>query len=363
MNLSNNRRIKCMQLHNYSSGCFITLIFILSTYICEGRLKLQEDKKFKGLSSSIVIPKKTRFCLVHVGKTAGTSVRCELGIDEEQCQENIAPSGLSNSFSGYAHQGYGFDNCRQSDISALVYTMRNPFDRLVSWFFYEHPRRHHWAKLLSPCSKQLHKWKGSTNGCFSNLEEFSLHVTPPPSTRGKDYSSCHSLAWQVASGLRPCAYHNYYNYEYYHQGIKNVLQFKNAGHFIHTLALRSDNLPSDWDVIDRLFGGESIEGNVNGTVRFRNVLILQQTKHMKTKEDIESIERLSGQGRKNICHALCLDIQFYKKLLIMAENLDDDEVKRSMKDVINSCPDETFEIRDCPHNIANRTYSFYSVHR
>jgi hypothetical protein len=40
--------------------------------------------------------------------------------------------------------------------------------------------------------------------------------------------------------------------------------------------------------------------------------------------------------------------QVYKKLLTMAQNLDESQLRESIAEVVAACPRETYEIRECP---------------
>ena len=50
----------------------------------------------------------------------------------------------------------------------------------------------------------------------------------------------------------------------------------------------------------------------------------------------------------NLCHAMCPEIQIYKKLLERANNLNKSQVKDSIREVQVLCPEETSMLRDCP---------------
>ena len=56
---------------------------------------------------------------------------------------------------------------------------------------------------------------------------------------------------------------------------------------------------------------------------------------------------LSLDGRKNLCRALCDEIQLYKRLLNSATNLDAKMKQASMDELLRSCPNELREVRDC----------------
>lgn len=62
---------------------------------------------------------------------------------------------------------------------------------------------------------------------------------------------------------------------------------------------------------------------------------------------IEDDNRLSRASLRNLCDALCEEIQIYKLLLKRAENLNGEEVAQSLEDLHSKCPAETAG-RSCP---------------
>ena len=56
---------------------------------------------------------------------------------------------------------------------------------------------------------------------------------------------------------------------------------------------------------------------------------------------------LSVLGWKNLCKAMCHEMQTYKAMLQRAVNLNDDDVRESVEELKEMCPEETVEIREC----------------
>ena len=58
---------------------------------------------------------------------------------------------------------------------------------------------------------------------------------------------------------------------------------------------------------------------------------------------------VSEKGHHNLCQALCYEIQIYKHILVRAVNLNDADVKESLREL--NCPDDlTPKFRFCPQN-------------
>jgi hypothetical protein len=284
---------------------------------------------------SLQIPTSTSFCLVHVGKTAGSKVACELGqvYGELHCRgPRSHPSALKHAFAGRTHMWGGRRECEEKNFTSFLYILRNPLDRLVSWYFYEHPRASKSPK--SSCSNKFHHWENNTNGCFDSLDEFAVNAVLPTNGATSNKSECQRLAFSVARGEKGCNQHNAMGYAFYENRMKEISQ---ANITYQMLAIRTEHLADDWDQLDQAFGGH---GNVNGSARFQTRSGTTRSKHVDST--------LSDEGRTNLCFGLCEEIQVYKKLLIMAQNLDESQLRESIAEVVAVCPRETFEIRECP---------------
>jgi hypothetical protein len=288
---------------------------------------------------SLQIPNSTSFCLVHIGKTAGSKVSCELGLNlkELHCSNSSRarhPSALKDAFAARTHIWGGRKTCARKNFNSFLYTLRNPLDRLISWYFYEHQSRRNYTK--NTCSKRFHKWENNTNGCFYSLDDFAMNAVLPTNhtTTSKKESECQRLAFQVARGEQGCARHNAMGYAFYENKMK-TLSKANITYLM--LGIRTEHLADDWDQLNQAFGDH---GSVNGSVRFQTRSGTVRNKHEDSK--------LSDEGRTNLCSALCEEIQVYKKLLIMAHNFDESQIRESIAEVVDVCPRETYEIRECP---------------
>ena len=232
--------------------------------------------------------------------------------------------------------GYKLDCTPETnDDHVFIVTLRHPLDRLVSWYHYEHLqnariRQNPKVKRGISCLNKFHKYRDN-QGCFASLEEFAIHATMP--NNGND-DSCQRLAWNVASGKTPCMWHNQMGFQYYLDIINNVA--KSVRH-VHLLVMRTQHLQQDWKSIETLFGG---------TVHVNNHSAPDLTTIVnKSKRKVNNT--ISKEGTRNLCRALCDEIQVYKKLLLRAENLSHKQKEESMHELRNTCPEETLTIRNC----------------
>lgn len=106
--------------------------------------------------------------------------------------------------------------------------------------------------------------------------------------------------------------HNIYNYAYYYNRTKDPETARIA-------AIRTEYLEQDWI---------GVEERVLDTSP-SNSAFAEGFRRKNKSRKIDADNYLSRESLKNICDALCEEIQVYKKLLKRAENLNDTEVRAS----------------------------------
>ena len=259
-------------------------------------------------------------CLVHVGKAAGSSVSCGLGLTYADC-EGMPRDKLEQTYHFHMRR----NNCPSNTRSYAV-TLRNPITRLQSWFDFE--------KNIVPTRKNKHQEEQMKRKrgmlfteCYSdfgNLATTGLQPLQEEVSVAKPINmTCPQRAWAAALGVRAFSYHEWYNYEHYWTGIQNHPGFENRSS-VH--GLRMEHLIEDWSTVTT----EKL---------FRPVNQGSSSKSSKT---------LSSEAMINLCRALCPEIQIYKQFLQLADNLEDVQVEESIREVQVFCPLETRHIRECP---------------
>ena len=308
-----------------------------------------------------------RYCLMHVGKTAGSAVSCEvIGLQDRgelKCSKTVQetkPSALQRAFAGRYHMLGQRKRCEnafaQKEFREYIVTLRNPIDRIISWYYYEHPAR---MKSRNHCHlKQLHRWTNSTDGCFASLDEFARSAMPrnqsgynegERSTKDSKGNrvACSDLAYKVASGKTQCPAHNFFNYQHYEQSIQKMSKDLNITRKARLFAIRTEHLASDWDGLESLYSINATPSLGNG----RQMKIVGADGRFQNRSGTvtpgKSKSGLSDVGRQALCAALCLDIQAYKRLLYRAQNLETSEVMRSLDELRLACPEETYAVREC----------------
>ena len=283
-------------------------------------------------------------CLVHVGKAAGSSVSCSLGLMYANCE------GMPrDAIEGVKHYHLKRNECPPSTKSYLV-TLRHPIDRLNSWFWFEReqvPKRSD-ARLQAKLTKMRNFLFVD---CFQTFESLVLALQEEPAWNrsNPDRNSsmisatipknmtCPQRAWAAVLGARAFSYHEWYNYEHYWTGLH---MRKSDSATIY--ALRTEHLQDDWKSIstETMHKPVNKRPKINGTNTNDAAVARPPPDHS-----------LSPKAVEILCHALCEEFQYYKRFLQAAKNLNQDQRKDSWKELIAKCPEEPEQVRECSSDL------------
>jgi len=253
------------------------------------------------------VPVDKRVCFVHIGKTAGRTLRHYLGFRSSGSHNSmiLLPGNLGPYTTNIMHVKY--DTCAREKIGIYLFTVRDPLDRLLSWFTYERPN----GKTMS--KREMKRKKPLFIDCgFQTMEELGEKMSEG------DRTECSRVAWRAVTGSQGYRTHNKMNYGYYWRKIP-----KNA----RIAAIRTEHLEQDWSSVERVSLQSQLPANTSYSFGKRN-------QSSKTKKD----RYLSETARQNLCKGLCEEIQIYKMILRKAENLSPDDVVTSIKELAQNCP-------------------------
>lgn len=273
-------------------------------------------------------------CLVHIGKTAGSSISCGLGLMYANC-EGMPRERLPNNSVQFFHMRR--NTC--SDARTDVVTLRNPVTRLRSWFDFEKdilPTRRNAAE-----QDMIRRQRGLLfKVCYASFADFiatGLQPLPNSTVAAADPvdMTCPERAWAAALGVRAFSYHEWFNYEYYWTALLQKRQKDGANGGNQSLfVLRTEHLLEDW-------------GTVSTEPLFRAVNKATSRNASSAATEVET--QWPSNALANLCRALCPEIQVYKQILAAASNLDAIQKNESLQEVVEWCPAETLQLRDdCP---------------
>ena len=310
------------------------------------------DESFKSSREALKAlkskPKPRSITFLHVGKAGGSSVSCNIRASFKYGKRHCPgyehgnklkyaysprnDSAISKQVHCYVHYNerlYCYDN------PSFVVNVRNPIDRLISWYLYEH--RENWDvtvdHLTYPnrpkhCGQQM---LFSGYPTLDSLATIGLAGDRPSDgdmlriAHNLNEEECRRWAWAAVRGRVPASFHNVWNYEWY---LSYLLDRKARGKEVELFVLRIEHLDEDWSNLDKLLGGT---GAALPKSRSHN-------NDASEKQLTVSDKTMSADGVANLCRAVCREIQVYRQVLEMADNLGKDQVTESLRELTKMCP-------------------------
>lgn len=139
---------------------------------------------------------------------------------------------------------------------------------------------------------------------------------------------CKQLAFQAVRGSTYVApSHFYYNYQYYFYGIPSNSSI---------VVIRNEYLKEDWNALE-----ESLSGRTDAMSKDTIPKVNQNT--WTNQDDLF----ISDESLGILCKALCNEIQVYKQILLLAQNLNQGQVQASLDALEVKCPTEAITA-ECP---------------
>ncbi len=320
----------------------------------------------------------TLVTLVHIGKTGGSALRdlvdyangyCEINFihnlkhnDKTTLQQHMcAMARVTNSKStGLVHLDRNLHNTL-SDLHFLV-PVRNPVDRLVSWFYYE---KHFQTVKQTRYSKALNDLIHPSRCAFTTANELFLGnkttndkqnsssndsiimplsdiIDPVATAISPEY--CYKLSRECLSGALPCYGHNFFNYEYYLEDIlvrilKGVEASKNGDNNNiqqEILIPRVDVIraESSWDDLNRTL----LEWTgLPMTADMEFFYLTRKPFDIDTGMDLNTSKEISAEAATRLCETICPELIAYTKILKYAANLGPEEKAKSKTRLERTC--------------------------
>ena len=338
----------------------------------------------------------TSYLFLHVGKAAGSTIYCKLTlprIDETRfkqkfwCKGKVKKERAKTEIPLYSQK---FDSrlhmreVEKEDGSHEVFlvSLRNPITRFVSAYEYEKSKQNQWVQKSYPIFKRCFPNEVSAQSFLLNLEgeggmsmidESSNSSIMSHTNRIMNTSSyCREVAMNVAKGLvSSYRSHMTYNYQFYENeflaapasaaaattnanvnnstsSINNKNGNKNKNNRKHLVAVRSEYLEQDFKYFEMLLRNGVVvdeEDNTTTTTISDTTIAMNVNKKRKSANGSSS-SIISPDAGIVLCRVLCEDIQAYKRLLFRAENLNEEMVYDSIRDLQKHCPTETLQVRE-----------------
>jgi len=208
--------------------------------------------------------------------------------------------------------------------------MRDPFDRTVSAFVYEHVLNRYARGEEAPVIPDRVKEYENGYNCFPTLENFTSYLEGNASNFYYPYHKreivaepCTDLARAALAGKVRPFHHFYFNY----QRIKSFIP--NPEHQM-IFVTRQEFLWDDWKEINMLLGQRAPIFVPSGADQKE----IRNFTHWKLPVSRE----ISPEGTESLCNALQPEYETYFWFLKQAKNLQQDDVVHSIKRAQKKCP-------------------------
>lgn len=248
--------------------------------------------------------------VIHLGKCHGMGLRRTI---------QTIKSGMirKRGFEVY-HMGHP----KYDDHVDWIALVRDPVDRVIASFLYEHPKNAPYLK--NPMAATLpFVEKLELYDCFDTVDDLAAALGAP----AKSDDRCLSLAKQLFHrfGKLNGMPHFVYNYNFYYQELLKQADQKTI------YVVRNENMVHDLNRINVKLGG--IDSSYTR---------LRPFSHWKPDVDPAQLpatnRTLSAEGMTNLCLALCHEIQIYKELLDKGVNIDVAEGQVAKSILQQKCP-------------------------
>lgn len=266
---------------------------------------------------------------VHIGKTGGSTLSVLLrngchSYMRHPCRNVTDETTASQRIQSYYHVP-DFGLLPQSKHDFYLVTVRDPLDRTISGFVYDHYRNQQ-ARGIPLTQLALDRTKAAYS-CFPKLETFAGYLEGDPSDFDYPFAkniinntSCQDLARAAMAGRVRIFNHLYFGYARIQQLIPDM------GHQI-LLVSRQEHLWSDWQAINRVLGQTSSVVQPASAIR-RNMTHLV----------LPVGRQLSRRRARALCRALADEYRAYFGLLRQAVNVQPAHVEQALAKARHNCP-------------------------
>ena len=222
----------------------------------------------------------------------------------------------------------------------FVVPVRNPVDRLISWYNYE-------LLQLQQGQNQAIRLK-LLSKCYSTVNALISEGLVETSD-DTNITKCQSTAAECLKGEYPCAKHNFYNYEMY---LEDLLQWKNCFNSyssqdpnddcrnttnirdIRIDVIRTEQQMQDLQRILELWTSGMHDNTTTTEVNVSTWLVQENSAQTL---DISRSKYVSSQGIQKLCRAICPELIAYKQILQFADNLHTHDVQDSFQSLDERC--------------------------
>ena len=295
-------------------------------------------------------------------------------VNRRACYEafrNTSRSPLSQHTIGTIHCGVALPPQAMSEATTFVWTLRDPIERVISWFRYTNPancipqpldvaapsvacnvnrsimhRRNKWAVKFFNCFGTVNEFAMSlnrprhdgslTNGVAYNVSYSSHHdaiETSVNSTSSGIFASihpnCSKIGWRTILGQAPTSNHLFYNHGHYWNETVAIYPDKEIW------VIRTESLWNDIQQINQLLSSEA-EIPSSGAARHSTSGAWRNVTH-GSEAYKQQDSYLSEWAIRALCCALDHEFRIYIRLIQNATNLLPHQKESTISTLLSRC--------------------------
>jgi hypothetical protein len=326
----------------------ITVIVVLtiSCTLLQDSVEIVNSNNVQGNNRTLVF--------VHVGKTGGETIKWRLRVicNQRASKRKKAlclsmfhgdESALSKKIFGYIH----CDNVRPRDslyrASTYLYSLRDPVDRVVSWYQYMHPRN----CLLNQPSAACNLKKGNNpwglqfyGDCFPTVNDLFRLIAPresvPQPKGSRDFNGtidrCSHLAVDALQGRGPEGPTNHLYFNYYYLANQTIMRHPDK----EVMVVRLEFLWKDLQSVEIILGG-----NPRRHFQGEGPIITHGSEKFPYQAELD--ETAIRLGVPLLCCVIYSEIHTYLYLLSNSVNLKKSQKEHSIRQILTKCEAKTVE--------------------
>jgi hypothetical protein len=263
--------------------------------------------------------------IIHLGKCHGIGMQHSLDLH------------LSSAIAQRGFDWYHMEPVAVNKHTDWIALMRNPIDRVISAFLFEHPKNAPYRKnpmhVTLPYIDKLKLYD-----CYDTMDDLAtagMAMLPP----GQPETECTALAKRLLHDHMsfPGMTHFVWNYQSYYTELLQQAQTKNI------YAVRAENMVDDLNAIEHLLGNMKPRPEFDSVRSFSHYTKGHQTPLPVTDKTV------GPQGMHNLCELLCFEMMRYRNLANEAKNLKDSDRNAMQQRLREQCP-LVADLQQCPNN-------------
>ena len=291
---------------------------------------------------------------VHIGKTAGSTLSVLLrdgchSFMEHPCRRVVAEeSAASRRITAYYHVP-DFGLLSASHHQFYVVSVRDPYDRTISSFVYEHLANRRARNETIDDAVRLPKYVEAYR-CFPTLQAFVDHLGYNPRKFTYNYSrrsvhadSCSDLASAALYGRVKLYNHLYFSMDRIRSFLPTTTNSSPPSFILYVT--RQEHLWDDWTSVNQALGQSRDSVYIPQQLQLRNTNNnnnqqddLSTTTEPQPRSSMPVQRTLSATGRMMLCNAIREEYRAYFWFLQHAQNLQPADVQESVERARRNCP-------------------------